>query len=365
MNILLGVTGSVAAKLTLKLHQSLSEIGEVTVVATNSALNFLPEEDRDFVILTDNDEWNTWNEDQSVLHIDLRRNSSVLVIAPLDANTLAKMANGICDNLLTSVIRAWDLNRPIVLAPSMNTYMWEHPVTQEHIEKISNWFTDGWSSNLSIVQPVEKKLVCGDVGIGAMADIQDIVNSVKNATRWFFPLEKTNGVPKGNHPGAFGYKRKFDYHTGVDLYCDMSYGYHPVSAVEAGIVVQIGDFTGENINSPWWNNTQYVMIEGSSGVVNYGEILPDKNIHVGFKVKRGERIGKVIPVLKEGKERPDLPGHSRCMLHVELYKHGTRKPSDAWNDKKPENLEDPTQFILDATSPYFGEKKILECSNKF
>jgi hypothetical protein len=54
-----------------------------------------------------------------------------------------------------------------------------------------------------------------------------------------------------------------------------------------------------------------------------------------------------------------LPGHSRCMLHIELYEHGVRKPSDAWNDKKPENLKDPTQFILDAT--FIGEKKILEC----
>jgi phosphopantothenoylcysteine decarboxylase len=291
MNILLGVTGSVAASLTPKLYQSLSEIGEVTVVATDSALNFIPvmEKCEPYV---DKDEWFQWKQNQNVLHIDLRRKSSVLVIAPLDANTLAKMANGICDNLLTSIIRAWDLNRPIVLAPSMNTHMWEHPVTQEHIDKISKWF------NLSVVNPIEKKLVCGDVGIGAMADIQDIVNSVKNVTRWHFPLERTNGVPKGNHPGAFGYKRKFDYHTGVDLYCDMSYRYHPVSAVEAGVVVQIGDFTGENINSPWWNNTKYVMIEGASGVVNYGEIHPENNLYVGLKVKRHERIGEVIPVLK-------------------------------------------------------------------
>lgn len=57
-----------------------------------------------------------------------------MVIAPLDANTLAKVSNGLCDNLLTSVVRAWDINdknKSIIVAPSMNTYMYTHPFTSK------------------------------------------------------------------------------------------------------------------------------------------------------------------------------------------------------------------------------------------
>lgn len=59
-----------------------------------------------------------------VLHIELRRWADVLVLAPLSANTMAKVAHGLCDNLLTSVVRAWDYAKPMIVAPAMNTYMW-------------------------------------------------------------------------------------------------------------------------------------------------------------------------------------------------------------------------------------------------
>lgn len=364
MNILLGITGSVAANLTPKLHTALLEIGDVTTIATKSALNFIPSHHipHHCELYTDEDEWSKWHNGKSVLHIDLRRKASVLVIAPLDANTLAKMANGICDNLLTCVVRAWDRTRPIVIAPSMNTYMWEHPATQEHIDKLRSWY------KLWMIDPVEKTLVCGDTGMGAMGKIESIVDLVRHVTRWNFPLQRTNGIPVGNHPGAFGYKRKYDHHTGVDLYCDLSYTHHPVYTVEAGTVVQIEDFTGAKDNSPWWNDTKCVMIEGASGVVNYGEIQPNMHVYVGAKIDVGKEIGRVIPVLPEGKERPDLPGHSRAMLHVELYKHGVRKASSAWkhDGPMPEGLKDPTSLLLNANTtllPFYGSKQKLECQS--
>ena len=64
-----------------------------------------------------------------VLHIELRRWADLLLIAPLDANTLGKLAAGLADNCLTCVWRAWDPDRPVVLAPAMNTLMWRHPLT--------------------------------------------------------------------------------------------------------------------------------------------------------------------------------------------------------------------------------------------
>ena len=72
-----------------------------------------------------------------MLHIELRRWADLFVIAPLDANTLAKLAGGLADNCLSCVWRAWDLARPVVLAPAMNTLMWEHPLTARHLRTLA------------------------------------------------------------------------------------------------------------------------------------------------------------------------------------------------------------------------------------
>jgi phosphopantothenoylcysteine decarboxylase len=131
------------------------------------------------------------------------------VLAPLTANTLAKIANGLADNLLTCTIRAWKAENPIVVAPAMNTDMWNHPVTFRNLESIMHMYNyiDNGSrypslsrSGASIatnpssfmgmsglmvnpkrvfvlVQPNVKKLACGTTGIGAMANIDDIVKT--------------------------------------------------------------------------------------------------------------------------------------------------------------------------------------------
>ena len=86
-----------------------------------------------------------------------------------------------------------------------------------------------------------------------------------------FPLKNYNYEIPTICPGSFGYKRKFDIHTGVDLYCNKG---DQVFAIEDGEVVAIEWFTGEKVDMPWWNNTQAVAIKGKSGVINYGEIIP-------------------------------------------------------------------------------------------
>lgn len=116
-----------------------------------------------------------------VLHIELRKWADVLLIAPLSANTLAKLSNGLCDNLLTLVCRAWPMEKsqspphhlvtPIIICPSMNTLMWEHPVTGAQLKVLGGW-------GYEIVGPIEKKMMCGDVGNGAMSEIDDIVGYV-------------------------------------------------------------------------------------------------------------------------------------------------------------------------------------------
>ena len=84
---------------------------------------------------SDSDEWQGWKTRQDpVLHIELRKIAYCSIIAPLSANTMAKIANGLCDNLLTCVLRAWDFKNgvkgSVIVAPAMNTYMYEHPITE-------------------------------------------------------------------------------------------------------------------------------------------------------------------------------------------------------------------------------------------
>jgi phosphopantothenoylcysteine decarboxylase len=187
-NVLLGVTGSVAAIYTPQLFGELRQAGHaVKIVATRSALYFFDAaaieptsaggRNKDVLIL-DEDEWpgERYQRGDPVLHIELRRWADVLLIAPLDANTLAKLALGITDNCLTCVYRAWDVSRPIILAPAMNTLMWEHPATARHLAQI----TADLQGAVRVVPPASKKLACDDVGLGAMAERPEIVNIVSS-----------------------------------------------------------------------------------------------------------------------------------------------------------------------------------------
>ena len=148
------------------------------------------------------------------------------------------------------------------------------------------------------------------------------------------------GLPMGDHPGAFGYRRKNHVHEGVDLYCPEG---TPVVAVEDGMVAAIIDFTGEHAEppSPWWHNTKAVLVEGDSGVVVYGEIELAFAYWPGDLIKAGDLIGNVIPVLKKDKGRP------MTMLHLELHKHGT-KDAYEWtlDGQRPPSLLDPTRYLL-------------------
>jgi phosphopantothenoylcysteine decarboxylase len=188
-NVLLGVTGSVAAIRTPALYGALRNQGyAVRVIATNAALYFFdPVEldrsrpDRNPAIVTvDADEWpgqdagRRYQHDDPVLHIELRRWANLLLIAPLDANTLAKLAAGIADNCLTCVWRAWDVKRPVILAPAMNTLMWEHPLTARHLSQVT-----ADNANVRVVGPITKGLACGDIGVGAMAEVDEIVTAVR------------------------------------------------------------------------------------------------------------------------------------------------------------------------------------------
>lgn len=155
-----------------------------------------------------------------------------------------------------------------------------------------------------------------------------------------FPLKNYKyEIPEGDALGAFGVRRKFDVHTGVDLYCNEG---DFVYAMEDGMIVAIEPFTGEIAGFPWWNDTYAVSVLGPSGVINYGEISPSTLIEVGDYVKMGTELGYVIPVLKEDKGK--VP--STSMLHLELYKDYNGKWVEWSLDKdQPSNLLNPTELL--------------------
>jgi len=178
MNILIGVTGSVA---TIKLPELIRALRErdpsanIRVVTTAHARWFINMDEINVdEIFTDETEWSAWTrKGDPVLHIDLRKWVDVFLVAPLSANSLAKIANGMCDNLLTSVIRAWDIDKRLILCPAMNTFMWTNPFTDRHLDVVRDVY------RAEVVIPKEEyALACGDVGPGAMASVATVVDSV-------------------------------------------------------------------------------------------------------------------------------------------------------------------------------------------
>lgn len=149
-------------------------------------------------------------------------------------------------------------------------------------------------------------------------------------------------IPTGNlHPGAFGAIRKNHIHEGVDLYALEG---DTVFAMESGVVVSKGPFTGPKAGFPWWRDTDFVMIEGVSGVLCYGEIAVLSNIEVGQAIEEGQAIGEIVQVLVKDKGRP------MHMLHLEHYRKGVTVSCGVWplHSEIPEGLQDPTELLIQA-----------------
>lgn len=216
--VLLGVTGSVAAIRTDGLLSALRGAGfAVKLVLTQRAREFLrpdelappgPGETVDHpaslarrdqhLYYCDEDEWPAGRQyrlGDPILHVELRSWAQAFVIAPLDASTLSRIAVGICDNLLTSIYRAWQPDKPVILAPAMNTAMWEKRATSRALLALAEeWsaercverdaggvcrWIEGLHIPLRIVAPVEKPLACGDTGMGGLADAASIAACVR------------------------------------------------------------------------------------------------------------------------------------------------------------------------------------------
>jgi phosphopantothenoylcysteine decarboxylase / phosphopantothenate---cysteine ligase len=171
--VLLGVTGGIAAYKAAELLRGLQKAGmDVRVVMTRAATRFVGP--MTFETLSAHpvrlDEISELTPESRITHIDDSQQADIMVVAPATANTLAKMANGIADNLLSSIYLAFA--KTVVVAPAMNTNMWEHPATQRNVLFLRE-------RGVFVVEPGAGELACGDYGSGRMADPDSIVAEVK------------------------------------------------------------------------------------------------------------------------------------------------------------------------------------------
>ena len=171
-HILLGVTGGVAAYKAVDLAGKLTAVGaQVKTVMTEAACRFVGP--KSFEAVTRSNVFTTmWSTTEAfdISHVALADWADVVVVAPATANIIAKVAHGICDDLLSTTLCAcWA--RPILFAPAMNTRMWENPVTQANVETLTK-------RSVRWIGPTSGRLACGTEGIGRMAEPRDIVDAI-------------------------------------------------------------------------------------------------------------------------------------------------------------------------------------------
>eukprot|EP00826_Nyctotherus_ovalis_P011888 TRINITY_DN1309_c0_g2_i2.p1 TRINITY_DN1309_c0_g2~~TRINITY_DN1309_c0_g2_i2.p1 ORF type:complete len:240 (-),score=76.29 TRINITY_DN1309_c0_g2_i2:59-778(-) len=154
--VILGISGFDSSLFAASfVDQLLSSKTSLIVVPDSQAIKAVDEEallkrfseaagNSELVVLTDKDEWEFWGKGMVVLHIYLRNLVDSFLMAPMSAHILSKIANGLCDDLLTCLCRAWNLAKPLVCCPSMPFDLWgvgsENPITKEHIAKVQSYY---------------------------------------------------------------------------------------------------------------------------------------------------------------------------------------------------------------------------------
>ena len=161
--IILGVTGGIAAYKSAYLTSLLVKAGaKVQVIMTEHAQEFI--KPLTFEALTNTrcltDTFDR-NHEYSTEHVALAKKADAVIIAPATANVIAKLARGLADDMLTTTVLACSC--PKIIAPAMNTRMYENPVTRDNIELLKNY-------GMEVVEPVEGRLACGDTGAGKMPE---------------------------------------------------------------------------------------------------------------------------------------------------------------------------------------------------
>lgn len=174
--IILAVSGSISAYKAADLTSRLKKKGyDVHVIMTEAAQDFITP--LTLQVLSKNPVHTDVMEEklaERINHIDLGKEADLFVVAPASANTIAKLAYGLADNMLTATALALPSTTPKLIAPAMNTKMYENPLTKKNLDTLHDL---GYQEIL----PKSGLLACGDTGLGALADIDDIIESIDNA----------------------------------------------------------------------------------------------------------------------------------------------------------------------------------------
>ena len=169
--IVLGVTGGIAAYKSANLASMLVKLhADVHVIMTQNATHFITP--MTFETLTNNkcivDTFDR-NFSFDVKHVSLAKRGDLFVVAPCTANVIGKLAHGICDDMLTTTMLA--TKAPKLIAPAMNTGMWENPILQDNLTKLQGY-------GYHIIEPIVGRLACGDTGTGKMNSEEVIIEHI-------------------------------------------------------------------------------------------------------------------------------------------------------------------------------------------
>ena len=172
--ITLAVTGSISAYKAADITSQLTKLGlEVKVLMTPAARKFITP--LTLQVLSKNPvglDVMIEEDPKRIEHIDIGKETDLFLVPPASANTIAKLAMGLADNMVTSTALALPQGTKKILAPAMNTKMLEHPATQRNLKLLQDY-------GYQIIQPRHATLACGDQGSGALATVESIVKAVK------------------------------------------------------------------------------------------------------------------------------------------------------------------------------------------
>jgi phosphopantothenoylcysteine decarboxylase/phosphopantothenate--cysteine ligase len=173
LNVLLGVSGGIAAYKAVDLAGKLTAAGAVvdTVMTENACKFVLP---KSFEAVTGRTVYTSMWENPAgfqIGHISLADSADIVVVAPATANIITKAANGICDDLLSTTLCAcWQ--KKVLFAPAMNERMWINPAVQKNVKTLKEM-------GFEIIGPEKGRLACGEEGIGRMAEVPDIIKQIE------------------------------------------------------------------------------------------------------------------------------------------------------------------------------------------
>lgn len=173
-NVLLGVTGSIAAYKSIEIARSLVKYGaNVQVVMTDSATKIIGP--LTFQAITGHQvKIDLFSNDQTAMeHILLSKWADFVIIAPATANIIAKLAHGIADDLLSTVCLALESTKTIYVVPAMNINMWQNRLVQNNINTLKQY-------NFCVLDTGYGELACGDVGYGKMLTADQVIDFVNN-----------------------------------------------------------------------------------------------------------------------------------------------------------------------------------------